>query len=134
MQYLLDIENLHDGAIDLRHTRNEGTITGPGGWRTHVTGGALHNTLDTFHVQPLTRAAQLGDDQATVVFVSRTAFADGARQVDHRHRGAAQGGDAAHVGVTIGQLGQGWTGNDLVDLEQVDPQQAAAMQTKQQQR
>ena len=78
MQHLLDIENLHDGAIDLSHASDEGPVTGPGRWRTHVAGGALHDAFDTFHMQALTRATQLGNDQAAVVFVSRTALADGA--------------------------------------------------------
>jgi len=102
VQHLLDIENLHDGAVDLGHAGDEGAIAGTGRRRPHVASGALHNALDPLHMQALTRAAHLGDDQTTVVLVSRTALTDGARQIDHRHRRATQGGDTAHIRVTTG--------------------------------
>ena len=132
VQHLLDIEHLNDAVFELRDAGNEGATARAGRWWAHVAGRALHDALDVLHMQALTRAAQLGDDQAAVIFAVAATLADGAGQVDHRNRRATQRGDPQDIGVTAGQLGQGRTRDDLVDLEQVDPEQPAAMQTKQQ--
>src|SRR5690606_29362288 len=122
VQHLLDIEDLHDGAVDLGHPGDERTATGTGGRRPHIATGTLHDALDALHMQPLTRAAQLGDDQTAFVLVGGATLANGARQVDYRQGRTTQCGDATHVWVTVGQPGQWWAGNDLVDLEKIDAQ------------
>ncbi|MNL08897.1 hypothetical protein D3C87_1296340 [compost metagenome] len=86
------------------------------------------------HVQALLGAADVGDDQAAAVRVFQRTLANGTAEVDHRQRGAAQGGDAFDVGVRLRQFGQRRAGNDFTDLEQVDRHQLAAAQGKQQKR
>ena len=84
-------------------------------------------------LQSLTGAAEFGHDQAAFTTVLRRTLANGAGQIDHRERDAAQGRDAAHVGVAVGDLGQLRTGDYFIDLQQVDAQQPAAVQPEQQQ-
>ncbi|MNF52863.1 hypothetical protein D3C84_342240 [compost metagenome] len=116
----LDVENLHDGAIDLGHTRDEGPRPAAGRWRPHVAGGTLDDALDTLHLQPLARTAQFGDDQATVPAVGFATLANCPRQVDHDQGRAAQGRHPAHMRMAIGQLGQSRTRNDFLNLQQVN--------------
>lgn len=130
---LLDVQHLHQGVVDPGHAGDERAVARAVGRRLDVGAQAMNDTTHRLYMQALARAADLGDDQAAAVGVGQGHFADGAGQVDHRQRVAAQGGHAFDVRVGLRQLGQRRAGNDLADLEQVDCHQLAAAQGEQQQ-
>lgn len=85
-------------------------------------------------MQALLGAADVRDDQAATVWMFQRALTDSTTEVDHRQRGAAQGGDAFDVGMGFGEFGQRRARDDFTDFEQVDRHQLATAQGKQQKR
>ncbi|MNL31844.1 hypothetical protein D3C87_1536560 [compost metagenome] len=135
MDDFFDIQYLHQRAVDRGHAGDVRAYAARTERRRADVGGqAVDDLAYRLHMQALLGTADIGDDQAAAVRIFQRTLADGAAQVDHRQRRAAQRGDAFDVRVRLRQLGQRRAGDDFTDFEQVDRHQLATAQGKQQKR